>query len=420
VVYLLPVFAKDKPLMRIAIISKAAHLGGGGSKVATTLATLLRRDGHFCHHFRRDKEYGYSEDESCVYGPRENLAKYWNHRLRAIGFQEFIPWEYAYLKSELRRMEIDIVHIHDTTTAISPITIAKLARHFPIVWTMHDFSPFTGGCINPLLCDRFKQECGQCPQKGRWPLQGKFDLTSFYLKIKKRIHKKTIIFVAPSQFLSKKAISAGIVEQKIIIVNNSVDTQTFYPLDKADSRVNLGLAADKFTVLLLSFQISDPFKGIDDSIKILEGMPKDIQVIVVGRITNSEKLLFSGLDCTFTGYIEDMDKLNHCYNAADIFLNCSKADNFPLVVLESLAAGTPVYGYQTGGIPEMIETQMNGCLVPVGEWQNLQAKIIDRLNKPIKGEVESCRELAIERFSEKRFLANSLTVYQKAIKLWHN
>ncbi|WP_342804688.1 glycosyltransferase [Alteromonas sp. M12] len=402
--------------MRIAIISKAANLGGGGSKVATTLANLLRQNGHFCHHFRRDSEHGYETNQSNLFGPHEKLFKWLKYRFQSVGLQESVPLEYLYLKSELTRLEIDIVHIHDTTTALSPISIGLLTNHFPVVWTMHDFSPFTGGCVYPLGCVRFQSDCGNCPQHSVWPLEGKYDLTSFHLTLKRWLHSKKIHIISPSEYLKNQAHESVIDTDKIVVINNGVDTKSFYPMDKHEVKKSLGLDPHKLTLLIIAFQINSPIKGTDDALKILHSLGENIQVIVVGKVTKKDKHHFDGLNCTFAGYEKKVEQLNKYYNAADIFLNCSKADNFPLVVLESLAAGTPVYGYATGGIVEMITNGCNGHLVKTGNWQELYNVITHLSFEGLEKESNKSRNVALESFSNEDFVMKTISFYEKLLR----
>jgi glycosyltransferase involved in cell wall biosynthesis len=402
--------------MRVAIISKGARLGGGGSRVATQLATLLRENGHFCHHFRRDLELGYGETETSIYGSNEKLAKWTYHRFHSLGFQEFIPWEYLHLKSEMERLKIDVIHVHDTSTAISPFTIGRLAKLYPLIWTMHDFSPFTGGCIYPLDCDRFTKSCGKCPQANRWPMGGKFDLSSLHLKMKRWVHHTPVHFISPSQYIKKQAQLAGVEKQKISVINNGVDTNKFRPIEKGQARSSLGLNVSKFTILLIAYDISSPLKGTDDALKVLRELHLPFQVLVVGRVSESQIHLFTGIDCVFAGYVDCEHKLNECYNAADIFLNCSKADNFPLVVLESLASGTPIYGYATGGIVEMVKNGVTGNLVNTGNWFLLSELIMNRILDNSLDSPEMCRKVALDDFSIRLFFEQTVVFYQNVLR----
>jgi glycosyltransferase involved in cell wall biosynthesis len=68
------------------------------------------------------------------------------------------------------------------------------------------------------------------------------------------------------------------------------------------------------------------------------------------------------------------------YNAADIFVLPSLEDNLPNTVMESMACGTPVVAFNTGGIPEMIDHRVNGYLAEYQSVGDLMAGIIYTLD----------------------------------------
>jgi glycosyltransferase involved in cell wall biosynthesis len=66
--------------------------------------------------------------------------------------------------------------------------------------------------------------------------------------------------------------------------------------------------------------------------------------------------------------------LNRIYNSSDYFIIPSIEDNLPNTVSESLLCGTPVIGFNVGGIPEMIINNQNGFLV------NSENNLVEILN----------------------------------------
>jgi glycosyltransferase involved in cell wall biosynthesis len=60
------------------------------------------------------------------------------------------------------------------------------------------------------------------------------------------------------------------------------------------------------------------------------------------------------------GKISDDNTLAAMYSIADVFVITSREDNYPNTVLESLACGTPVVGFDNSGIAEMIVHEKTG------------------------------------------------------------
>lgn len=75
------------------------------------------------------------------------------------------------------------------------------------------------------------------------------------------------------------------------------------------------------------------------------------------------------------GNIKDELLLSICYSAADIFALPSLEDNLPNTALESMACGTPVVSFDTGGIPEMIRPELTGLLAKTNDIQDFANKI---------------------------------------------
>lgn len=404
--------------MRIAIVSKATQLGGGASKVAQDLANYLQEKGHYVHHYRRNLEKGYTQHSTSMYGKYEWIAKKTFYKLKYFGFQEIIPWEYLHLIEEIKHHKYDIVHFHDLTTAVSPFTLKLLSRNIPVVWTMHDTSPFTGGCINPFGCDHFTQGCYDCPQKGNWPMDGHFHWGPLYQKIKKYIHQEpNIHLISPSQWLIQMAKKSHIIQKDIHLINNCVNQEIFKALDKNIAKQQLGIQHERFTIVIAAGNVSSKTKGVDYALKILAALQKriDFKLVLIGAM--SDKVMFAEFDYISSGYTTSTDTLNLYFNAADIFLNCSLGDNFPLVVLESLASGTPVIGFKTGGIPEMIDQNINGFLSEIFDTQTLIEKIEEIYHSKIYKKWSIASRQKVEQcYSKEMFTSKHEQLYTKLLQ----
>lgn len=107
------------------------------------------------------------------------------------------------------------------------------------------------------------------------------------------------------------------------------------------------------------------------------------------------------------GYIAEANVMNEIYAAADLFILPSIADVFPFTMLESMASGTPVLAFATGGIPEVV-TKETGWLVPEGDSNALADKMKEIFNSgnKLKDKTEKCRFYIEDGFTEVMMLNN--------------
>ncbi len=150
--------------MKIAIVSKSDRIGGGASRVAEDLAAWLNDAGHQTDHFIAFNFKDPLSFQHSLYGEgtRVKLCKKIHRATNKFGFRELFPGEYGFNLSRVID-NYDIVHFHDLYTAMSPVTVGLVSQRKPI-FTIHDCSAFTGGCMYPMGCEKFTSHCHKCPQ----------------------------------------------------------------------------------------------------------------------------------------------------------------------------------------------------------------------------------------------------------------
>jgi glycosyltransferase involved in cell wall biosynthesis len=405
--------------MHVAQISKADAFGGGASRVAEELCQVLRTNGYVAHHWASWSGKGYDyKTRYPLYGRFERQTRGAHYLVKKAGFPELLPFELLTLLRRGRVQNYDVVHFHDLSSAISPFTLSYLGKIKPVIWTLHDCSPFTGGCLYPMDCVRFKEGCGQCPQVGQWPIDSLIDGTATMYRIKKKLHaSQRVITITPSRWMSEMAFSSGLFLEKPTVIPNGVDIDLYQAADKTYVRNTLGLPQNRRIILLSAGNILDERKGTRFALEALSQI-EDLKpfLLAVGNVDESARKWLNQFDYHATGYIGEPEKLALVYAAADIFLFCSLADNQPLVILETMATGTPMIGFATGGIPEMIEQDKTGFLVPQRDVNALVAA----LRHAFDGQKHfnwgrEARKKAISDFSFKRLLENHVRIYEQAI-----
>jgi glycosyltransferase involved in cell wall biosynthesis len=109
----------------------------------------------------------------------------------------------------------------------------------------------------------------------------------------------------------------------------------------------------------------------------------------------------SGLPLLHLGKISNDRYLSLIYSAADVFVIPSLQESFGQTVIESLACGTPVVGFNTGGIPDMVRPGITGQLAEVGNALALGDAIVRVLDDPSGHALMSrnCRAIAASEYS---------------------
>ena len=403
--------------MHIVQISKASRSGGGASRVAEMLHEGLIRKGLRSTHMARHP--GSSSDAPVRLAWPTPPLRCCERALQVLskmaGLPYAIPTEFPTLR-RLAARNPTLFHFHDLSNAISPLTLQMLSRHAPVVWTLHDCSPITGGCLYPMACTRYLQSCGHCPQRGVWPLNTLRDGTRQMRALQWWVHRHASIhYVSPSRWLASLVQSSGAVTD-VSVIPNGVDVQCFRPvLDRQELRARLGIPAGRPVVLVGAAALTEPRKGAKSAMEVLKKLQADVHPFVMLLGKTDAKLLesFHPLQFKTFGYVGSPTHLRELYAAADAYLNCTLADNFPLSILESLACGTPVFGFRTGGIPEIVEDGYCGALV----GQTAVDELAAMLRQYLLGRIghhwreQACTH-ARENFSAERQIDAHLELYR--------
>ena len=159
---------------------------------------------------------------------------------------------------------------------------------------------------------------------------------------------------------------------KIDVISAGVDTKMFYPVEKENARLKLGI--NELDTLLYVGRI-EPIKGLDlllDTLDLL-GRSRDVQLFIVGGKLRGDpeldrlrkKTSDMGLaDRVFFEGSVDQETLKNYYSAADVFVLPSFYESFGLAALEALSCGLPVVAARVGGLPSFIDNGVNGYLIP--------------------------------------------------------
>jgi glycosyltransferase involved in cell wall biosynthesis len=320
------------------------------------------------------------------------------------------------VKRKISRFNPDIIHLQWINKGF--INLKMLAEiNKPVVWTLHDMWAFTGGCHYSYECDRFLTGCGKCPVLHS---KREKDLSWYLYKRKKRIYDliPSLTIITPSLWLTDMARKSGVFgNHPVLNIPYAININTYKKTDMLLARKKLGLPVDKKLILFNAMNATtDERKGYRYLMSALESVDlKDIGVVIVGadRLSGLEP---PGLDVHLLGIMSDTELMVESYNACDIFVLPSLQDNLPNTVLESLACATPVVGFNTGGIPDMIEHKRNGYLAAYKSISDLANGIKWCLYDADAGMLsDNARRKILNEFSEEIIIQKHVDLYQQLL-----
>ncbi|MBO9346973.1 MAG: glycosyltransferase family 4 protein [Chloroflexus sp.] len=298
----------------------------------------------------------------------------------------------------------DVVNLHWVAGFVDYTTFFRtVPRRVPIVWRLSDQQPFTGGCHYDEGCDRYTAACGSCPQLGS---QNEHDL-SRQIWIRKRdalaaVPPGRLHIVALNRWMATEVQRSSLFGQlPVHIIPNGLDTTVFMPYDQAYARATLGLPQQARIVLFVAMSVNNRRKGFAELTAALASM-SDAPNLLLVSIGRNPPPIAAAIAHHPLGVINDDTRLALVYSAADLFVIPSLQDNMPGTVLEALACGTPVVGFDTGGISELVRPGQTGWLAPVGDVDALRAAIQRLLDNPDERLYMSrrCRSIAVAEYRQ--------------------
>jgi glycosyltransferase involved in cell wall biosynthesis len=230
--------------------------------------------------------------------------------------------------------------------------------------------------------------------------------------------------IAVSRRIRHVALESGIDPSRITVVYSGIDTtHSINPSEGKRVRSQYGITPNQLVIGTVANLF--PRKGYEYLIQALAEINQKkpgVHCLIVGEgdETYRSKLLDlvdkNGLEkvVTFTGFQQDVPS----YIAAmDVFVLPSVIEGFGIVLLEAMAMEKPVVATTVGGIPEIVEDQATGFLVPPKDSSALAQKIIYLLENPSIREKlgQAGRTRVLDRFSTGRMVSQLQSLYEELI-----
>jgi len=400
--------------MKIVHVSKE-DITGGAARAAYRLHTGLRALGLDSSMFVANRR---SKDPDVVsFETSTDIAS----RLRRWFRREQIVRDYArYAASRPAGLEIfsddrwedgadlakqlppcDVVNLHWVARYVDyEAFFSTVPKRTPVVWRVGDMNPITGGCHVDEGCGKYLDGCGSCPQLGSGTVN---DLSRQVWKRKQSIFDsvdpRRLHFVALNRWMASNLAKHPFLNRfPVTIIPNGLDTEMFAPRNGRFAREVLGLPQDVTIILFVAAVVEIRYKGFLLLTEALAGLKAQGNVFLAS--VGTKPVLNVGIPHTHLGHIADDRLLALAYNAADLFVIPTLHDNSPNTVLESMACGVPVVGFETGGVPDMVRHGVTGTVVPRNDVAALRRAIEDLIRNPSKREEmgANSRKVALQEY----------------------
>ena len=302
------------------------------------------------------------------------------------------PTSHIDLSSHPLVKEADLIHLHWIGGMLDyPTFFSNVDK--PIVWTLHDENLFYG--VAHYAKDILNN-----------------DVEKKYYEIKKKsiykIKKFGVVFLS-KLFYETFSQHEMIKNAQKTIINNSVDTSKFRPINTNSAKQDLGLDRNTVYLLFIAYDITETRKGLAKLIKAVGILNKKIKILAIGKCNN-----FTGDANVITlGSINDIKRLRLAISASDYFVMPSSQEAFAQTPLEAMACGKPAIVFPVSGMDELI-TGDNGVICNGFTVKDL----VDGCKRAFEKEFDSkeIREDIKKRFSPQIIAQKYIDFYQKILQ----
>jgi len=309
---------------------------------------------------------------------------------------------------QLNEEQLDLVHLHwlgDGFLGIRDIGQIEL----PLVWTLHDMWPVTGGCHYAGDCSRYEDNCGNCPVLES---SSSTDLSSQIHAWKSRQWSDSEMhFVAPSRWMAECVRSASLTgDTDVTVIPNGLDTELYHPNPSGTV-----IESDRTTILFGAISAtSDPRKGYDLLTTALADLsnPSEYTCIVFGD--DDPELNDVEVETESYGYLSEPD-LIRLYADCDVMVVPSRQESFGQTAMEALACGTPVVAFNATGPRDIVTAEETGYLAEPYDPVDLRAGIEWVTESTARREKlgRAARKDAVERFDIQKVVDQYTTLYKQ-------
>lgn len=325
----------------------------------------------------------------------------------------FSPFSTRRLIKFIKKFKPDIVHIHELHAYfvnLKPLLKYLAKNKIKTILTLHCEFAYTGKCGHSVECEQWKTECKNCPHLHDYPSSLFFDHTNHMFKQKKELFNaiEDLTIITPSNWLAERVKHSFFAGREIKVIHNGINTEIFSPKTTDDLRLKHNIADNEKIVLALAPNLMSSNKGGKYVLQLADMMKEqNVRFIMIGV---DEEFTPENANVVILPRIYDKELLAKYYSLADAFVICSERENFPTTCLEAQCCGTPICGFDVGGVKETVLNSNTLC-----EYGDVECLADNLLRVLINIDDDKKIELAnnaLTIFGSKSMIEKHFAIYQ--------
>jgi len=410
------------------LIVNSSDINGGAARAAYRLHQSLLEQDIDSQMLVQDK----ISDDYTVIGPRSNFSKliakirpvidsapvrFYKNRTQTLFSPSWLGFNN--ISKKINDINPDIVHLHWICGGMFRIE-ELLKIKAPIVWSLHDMWPFTGGLHYDKDANSYKKKCGKFRVLSG---ENNSNLSRRVFKRKQNTYKKldNLYIVGLSSWINNCSMGSTLLkDKKHINLPNPINTDIFKPITGLMSKDIYNLPKDKKLILFGAMSATtDPRKGFNELVESLIKLNStDVELVVFGSGKPKEKNQIPvRFKINYIGQLSDDVSLTMLYNAVDVMVVPSLQENLSNAIMESLSCGVPVVAFDIGGNKDMITHKKNGYLAKPFDVNDLK----DGINYVLDNNSNSrlginARNKVLKDFDSKNVSKKYIKLYKEVIE----
>ena len=369
---------------------------GGSGVVATELGIELAERGHDIHFITYSQPFRLTGREARIHF----------HEVAASNYPlfEHPPYDLA-LATRMAEVadfyELDLLHVHYAIPhSVSAVLarqmlqtqpLSERSRYLPVITTLHGTDITLVG------------------------------LDPSYLPITRFGIEQSDGVTAISAHLRERTEAAFSTKNPIEVVRNFVNCDVYVrdPEKVEALRPQYASANERLLVHLSNFR---PVKRVQDVVEVFARVARELPARLMLIGDGPDRSLAEQLARRYKvqdriHFLGKQDNVSELLPLADLMLMPSEMESFGLAALEAMACSVPTIGTRVGGVPELIDDGMNGCLFSVGDVESMSQAAVALLRDPERLRVMAAngRRTAQDHFCTSRVIPLYEAYYKEVI-----